>query len=65
MLDNSESLEQCDFCFSAVTYLLGYCPACNDTGYIKKRGKETPPFEKNDNIDNPEKYNGSDWDHVL
>jgi hypothetical protein len=40
MSENGEILEKCEFCFSLIAYLHGYCPVCNDTGFIKKQVKE-------------------------
>ncbi len=48
MLENQESLEKCESCFSQMTYLLGYCPVCNDTGFVKKQAKEPLLWEDKD-----------------
>ncbi len=48
MLENRESLEKCESCFSQMTYLLGYCPVCNDTGFVKKQAKEPLLLENKD-----------------
>ena len=56
MLENKESLEKCDFCFNSVAYLLGYCPACNDTGFVKKKAKEPLPLEENNYVDHRRKF---------
>jgi hypothetical protein len=51
MLANKEGLKKCDFCFSLIAYLLGHCPACNDTGFVKKQAKEPLPLEENNYAD--------------
>jgi hypothetical protein len=56
MIENKESLEKCDVCFSPVTYLLGYCPACNDSGFVKKQAKEPLPLEENNYVDKLRKF---------
>ena len=48
MLENKESLEKCDACFSQLAYVLGYCPVCNDTGFVKKQAKEPLLLEYKD-----------------
>jgi hypothetical protein len=40
MSENKEILEKCEFCFSLIAYLHGYCPVCNDTGFVKKQVKQ-------------------------
>ncbi len=56
MLETKESLEKCDCCFSLVAYLLGYCPACNDTGFVKKTAQEPSPLEEPNYVDHPKKF---------
>ncbi len=48
MLEDGESLQQCEFCFSLMAYLMGHCPVCNDTGLVKKPAREPLVFEDND-----------------
>ena len=48
MLENKERLEKCDSCFSHIAYMLGYCPVCNDTGFVKKQAKEPLLLEDED-----------------
>ncbi len=56
MLETEESLEKCACCFSLVAYLLGYCPACNDTGFVKKSVPEPLPLEESNYADHPRKF---------
>ena len=48
MSENGEILEKCEFCYSLIAYLHGYCPVCNDTGFVKKQVKEPLPLESQD-----------------
>jgi len=56
MSENKESLEKCDFCFSLVAYLHGYCPVCNDTGFVKKQAKKLLPLEEDNYVDHLRKF---------
>ncbi len=51
MLENREGLKACDFCYSSIAYLLGYCPACNDTGFVKEAPHEPRLLEEGDHED--------------
>ena len=48
MSENTEILERCEFCFTLIAYLHGYCPVCNDTGFVKKKVREPLFLEDQD-----------------
>jgi hypothetical protein len=40
-LSNQKMLKRrCRACYGSLAYLAGYCPVCNDTGYVEIRAKD-------------------------
>lgn len=35
MSEGAVRMEQCEYCYSLITYLNGECPVCGGTGYVK------------------------------
>ncbi len=42
MSDQEVRKEKCWACYSSLTYLAGYCPVCNDTGFVEVKSRNRP-----------------------
>ncbi len=43
MSETSKRKEKCPACFSSLAYLAGYCPVCNDTGFVEAVSQQSLP----------------------
>jgi hypothetical protein len=39
-LSNQKVRIRCGACYGSLAYLAGYCPVCNDTGYVEMQAED-------------------------
>jgi hypothetical protein len=39
-LSNQKIRRRCRACYGSLAYLAGYCPVCNDTGYVEIKAED-------------------------